>query len=186
MSKFHDEFLNKGSPEHDKLMIQCTLEKGINHIFNLVDIKPYMEHIIKDSIHRQEKLDWNDRVIKETNLLSYDAPIILTSYETEVITRNGTFIIGYADAVIKANLTGSMRTTDPDIIKYECILYILVEAKPTINSIGEVIRQLKTYKSILCPYELMLPVIVTYTQLDADSLTYLKNEGIRVVVFPRS
>lgn len=94
--------------------------------------------------------------------------------------------IGYADAVIKLGLSGSLRFTDESSSEYKVVLCILVEVKPTINSIGEVIRQLKTYQSILSPYELMLMVIVTYTQLETDSLAYLKNEKIRVVVFPRS
>jgi hypothetical protein len=175
MSKFHDEFLNKGSPEHDKLMIQCTSKNGIRHIINNIDTDGYisitcLKHLIQRS--------FNDCV-------SFDTPTTDFNYETEVIARNGTFIIGYADAVIKLGLAGSLEFTDGTLSTYEVSLRILVEAKPMINSIGEVIRQLKTYKSILGPYDPMVMVIVTYTELDADALAYLKNEGIYVVVFPR-
>lgn len=176
MSKFHDEFLNKGSPDHDKLMIQCTSKDGISRLIEAIDVDNYITGAcLKNLLVRDYR----------NTIASYSAPIMTRRYETEVIVKNGTFIIGYADAVITLNLSGPIQFTDDSSSTYKVTMYILIEAKPTVSSIGEVIRQLKTYKSMLYPYELMLPVIVTYTQLDADALAYLKNEGIRVVVFPR-
>lgn len=114
-------------------------------------------------------------------------------FETEVIARNGTFIIGYADAIIKTTHSGTIDATIEedwiwkDFTSYSVDVDILIEAKPKLTSIGEVIRQLKTYKSILkrsIEYSIpMIPVIVTYSQLEKDAITYLKNEDIQVVVF---
>ncbi|MCK9185084.1 MAG: hypothetical protein M0Q16_06895 [Candidatus Cloacimonetes bacterium] len=118
---------------------------------------------------------------------------VSTSYETEVIVRNGTFIIGYADAVIKFKWNGHVDAhlkTLPGVVwkKYspmEVSSEVLLEAKPTLNSIGEVIRQLKTYNAALCYHgcrELKM-VIATYTKLDQDASDYLANEKISVVTF---
>lgn len=83
MSKFHDEFFNKGSPEHDKLMIQCTSEDGISRLIETIDIDNYITKTCTKHLLVQEYRD---------NVISFSAPIITRSYETEVIARNGTFI----------------------------------------------------------------------------------------------
>lgn len=123
---------------------------------------------------------------------------ISRSYETEVIVRNGNFIVGYADAVIKTSHPMRIDATIEDGWAWNNYgetaidVDILVEAKPKLSSIGEVIRQLKTYKSLLqrvppssgSGYHIpILPVIVTYTKLDNDAVFYIQNEGIKVVVF---
>lgn len=127
------------------------------------------------------------------------------TYETEVIVKNGAFIIGYADAVIKSSAPCAVDAvindewTWKEYGKLEPQIDILIEAKPKLTSIGEVIRQLKTYRERLqrdieirwyapghYTRKVMIPmraVIVTYTKLDSDALQYLKNEGIDVVVF---
>ncbi|MFA5458442.1 MAG: hypothetical protein WC261_12510, partial [Synergistaceae bacterium] len=122
--------------------------------------------------------------------------------ETEALVKNGTFIIGYADAIIDLtyNINVSYQLDDNwrmDGGSFQPRVRVLVEAKPKITSIGEVIRQLKTYKDIIqrvCTtttgwisggYEMLpvFPVIATYSKLQDDALEYLKNEGITVAVF---
>ena len=122
--------------------------------------------------------------------------------ETEALVKNGTFIIGYADAIIDLtyNINVSYQLDDiwrMDGGSFQPRVRVLVEAKPKITSIGEVIRQLKTYKDIIqrvCTtttgwisggYEMLpvFPVIATYSKLQDDALEYLKNEGITVAVF---
>ena len=114
---------------------------------------------------------------------------IETSYETEVIVKNGSFIIGYADAVIKYTVKGTLDAQikegwiwqNYDELNFTNV--VLLEVKPTLNSIGEVIRQLKTYNSILNRCYDLIMVIATYSKLDQDALNYLANEHISVVTF---
>jgi hypothetical protein len=240
MSRFHEEFFKNGSPEHDKLMIKCLSQNGMDKILNAVDttdaIRRYDKpesaiicnlsdgrrcvnlgasvDIIKKNVHygemncekrytgygRTQCRHVNQCMFGINNNVPTDvilSPIIQVSQtvrkETEVIIRNGTFIIGYADAIIDINYRGSVsyQVEDgwiwKDVYKIDENAKILLEAKPKLLSIGEVIRQLKTYKEQI---ELrssrviqVLPVIATYTELDQDSIDYLANENIKVVVF---
>jgi hypothetical protein len=117
---------------------------------------------------------------------------VIRKKETEAIMRNGTFIIGYADAVIDicCEMSVSLEIENgwiwENAINDENEIKILVEAKPKLDSIGEVIRQLKTYMQCIYAYGHhydIRPVIATYTKLNDDALEYLANEGISVVVF---
>lgn len=111
--------------------------------------------------------------------------------ETEVIVRNGTFILGYADGIISEetvvrakyniNEVGTVR----EINYYGPSRKTIIEAKPEITSIGEVIRQLKTYASLIGSKNARM-VIATYSKLGEDALEYLSNENIIVVQFDRS
>ncbi|MCK9568703.1 hypothetical protein M0R72_07170 [Candidatus Pacearchaeota archaeon] len=117
------------------------------------------------------------------------------SYETEVIARSGNFIIGYADAIIRSLYSGDVCVdlgySKPYVKgQFELQADTLIEAKPELNSIGDVLRQLKTYNSLLrrtLPNRsVIIPmrmVITTYTELDKDSLDYLEHEGVKVVTF---
>lgn len=115
------------------------------------------------------------------------------SKETEVIIKNGTFIIGYADAIIDLVYKGTIdfeiepNWTWKNAQKIDRKVRILVEAKPKITSIGEVIRQIKTYRDILKTKDReeceIFSVIATYSILDEDALEYLRNEHISVIVF---
>lgn len=121
---------------------------------------------------------------------------IEVSKETEVIMRNGKFIIGYADALIDLVYKGSVDFeiepgwTWKNAQEIDRTVKILIEAKPKVTSIGEVIRQLKTYRDIIKENDQRIgvqtpifSVIVTYSVLTEDELEYLRNEDISVVVF---
>jgi hypothetical protein len=60
---------------------------------------------------------------------------------------------------------------------------VLVEAKPDLNDVGSVIRQLKTYYDILTrsSYDIKKMVIVTYTEVDKKYVSLLENEGITCI-----
>lgn len=125
-----------------------------------------------------------------TVLATVDIDEPLIKKETEVIIRNGTFIIGYADAVISEEWKVKVKYIVNDgwvVKKTEFSEYrkIIVEAKPEITSIGEVIRQLKTYASLIGNKDTHM-VIATYSKLGEDALEYLANENIIVVQFDRS
>lgn len=92
-------------------------------------------------------------------------------YETEVLMKNGTFVMGYADIILNLGYHG---------VRQE----ILVEVKPNIVSIGDIIRQIKTYASLRYS-TLVKMVIATYSTLDDDAIAYLSHERISVVVFDR-
>ena len=125
---------------------------------------------------------------------TYYATPTTSEYETEVIVKNGQFILGYADAVIstKYDITSSAQV-DPNWIwenfsHFVETGHIIVEAKPKVDSIGDVIRQIKTYYDALVnkySRDNIVPAkcLVTYDNLDRDALNYLANEHISVVVF---
>lgn len=121
---------------------------------------------------------------------------IEVSKETEVIIKNGTFIIGYADALLDLTYKGNVDFeiepgwTWKNANEIDERVRILIEAKPKINSIGEVIRQIKTYRDIIKSNDArsgrdykIFSVITTYSILSEEELEYLKNEDISVVVF---
>ena len=124
----------------------------------------------------------------------YSAVPASSEYETEVIVKNGQFILGYADAVIstKYDIT-SDAYIDPDwtwkdFSRFSETGRIIIEVKPKVDSIGDVIRQIKTYHDALVhkySRDSTAPAmcLVTYDQLDKGALEYLANEHILVVVF---
>jgi hypothetical protein len=124
----------------------------------------------------------------------YYATPIKSEYETEVIVKNGQFILGYSDAVIST--TYNIKTDahiDPEwtwknYSEFSVIGRTIVEVKPKIDSIGDAIRQIKTYHDALYhkyPSDSVHPLmcLVTYDCLEQDALDYLANEHISVVVF---
>jgi len=221
MSKFHDEFFRHGSPVHDALMIKCLSKDGIDKIVRATGAGgcQWPENIPR-TIYRvlcqtkTQRVIWNEcreelvegkwcerceykddcekTHIAKINLLGRLCPQISIKKETEVIIRNGTFILGYADAVITVECSYQIYYHVDDTwapIKLgpynNLIETILVEAKPEITSIGEVVRQLKTYALLMAsrtPYK----IIATYSKLGEDALEYLANENIIVVQFDRS
>lgn len=248
MSRFHDEFFRQGSPDHDKLMIKCTSEKGIQQIISQIDMEKHKglainsltcdwdrqiticqlkegrtawrgiyEGYNSDKVpqisedYRTQKkycmlayrnkcehveqctLSEGNEPVTSNVVFSYQEEKTTKHYETEVICKNRDFIIGYADAVIKTTYEGKIDAIiDKDwtwkkFHDYKVEVDILIEAKPMLTSIGEVIRQLKTYKSILERHKEypipMVPVITTYSKPEPDAIEYIKNEGIYVVTF---
>jgi hypothetical protein len=113
------------------------------------------------------------------------------SYETEYIARgyNG-FILGYVDAVIDIKydiILESLRGKQSFNYNYSNI--IVLEAKPVLDSIGQVIRQMKTYRDAIndsmhtkvgCCMR-----IATYTKLGEDEIEFMRHEGIEVIQFDR-
>lgn len=112
-------------------------------------------------------------------------------YNTEVLMKNGNFIVGYADLIIRYGVKLRFEmATRPNIVienykpeKEEIIErhHVLVEGKPNLSSFGAVIRQIKTYKEC-CKSKPKL-VIATYIKPEKEILEVFKNEGISVVSF---
>lgn len=178
MSKFHDEFFQQKGPKHDELVIKC---------------------VSKDTIQL---------IINKAGFVG-DNPFIV--YETEVLCRNGTFIIGYADILIKVltdvsddlekeisrrahRLITDYRVPEAEAFRSARIslndgradsgFRVLVECKPTLDDVGAVLRQLKTYESILYKgYGTFKKVIATYSAPSEDVINYLSHEGVKVVTF---
>ena len=176
------EFARKpdGKTDWDRRIELCSRIRSCENASECAfcrDNKPWYKKEVKFSYHVEEFLTKID-------------------YETEVLVKNGNFILGYADGVIKTtNKVALDAEIEADWVwegfcSIQVDTDILIEAKPKITSIGEVIRQLKTYKSFLgranaeTGYRIpMVPVIITYSNLETDALDYLGNEGIKVVVF---
>jgi hypothetical protein len=184
MSRFHDEFFKQKGPKHDELVMKCISKDGINKILDPLKPLTYCEYFIK-----------NHKEYGGAKILNIDE-----DYETEVICKNGNFIIGYADIVYTILLqTDINHYSLPH--RYQCV----IEAKPEMNDVGAVVRQLKTYADILDiygneyekskvgendrPYRVRGKIIsgnliiATYDNVSPEVLEYLLHEGIRVVKF---
>lgn len=152
------------------------------------------------------------------------------TYNTEIVCKNGSFIVGYADILfnLKWNLLPIIGIEIPQIEleRYEEIdsdwskwflnyaenawpeknslgyngvglshlvsqnyaagnytESVLVEAKPDLNDVGSIIRQLKTYYDLLSRgRDIRKIVVVTYTNVDKKYISLLENEGIECIV----
>jgi len=133
MSKFHDEFFHRGTPEHDRLVLQTIAAR--NEIVSFI----------------------------------FDEGVV--EYQTEVICkgRNG-FIIGYADIVFQYTPINE----DAKGVAF------IVECKPTLNSWGDTLRQLKTYMDLL-RFKLNMEqfgLIITYSTVDTETIGVLLHENV--------
>jgi hypothetical protein len=207
MSRFHDEFFKQRGTRHDKLMMKAVSNAGIEKILGE---KPVLE---KQEVPKTAKAlmgkDYNGNPVLvcdlETDLPSnvkyaieqrgveiavHESITEKIDYETEVICRSGSFIVGYADILIKYRIdhraTGSMDGYEASRHLAGDRKQVLVELKPALDDIGAVLRQLKTYESILRGDGNFEKVIVTYDQQNEDLIEYLKHEGVRLIRFEES
>lgn len=179
MSRFHDEFFKQKGTEHDNLLIKFVSE--LDDCDLVYDIQNY--------------------IYKYCKAKNYETSDYIEKYETEVLCKNGTFIIGYADVVFSVTLPHkNSNEYNPLPLKYQCIM----EIKPQLTDAGAVLRQLKTYADILKIYDQFYYVksqenpfadarrgrvipgnlmIVTKTKPDDSVINYLEHEGVRVIVF---
>ena len=126
------------------------------------------------------------------------------TYQTEVIVSSGSFILGYIDAVITLGFTeeqyadrsGINQAYKPALINTaKNDVKILIEAKPALTSVGDAIRQLKTYarsyENIKYSgwndeeYAATKMVLTTYTKASKDIIDFLGHEGITLVTFKK-
>lgn len=204
MSRFHDEFFKQRGTRHDKLMMKAVSKAGIEKILGEKPILRKQE-VPKTANALMGKNYNGDPVLVwdiETNLPSHvkyalestgieiDVVERVTEkidYETEVICRSGSFIVGYADILIKYRIDdrvyGNMNGYETSQHLVGDRKQVLVELKPALDDIGAVLRQLKTYESILRGDGKFEKVIVTYDQQNEDLIEYLKHEGVRLIRF---
>jgi len=168
MSRFHDEFFQQRGIEHDRLILKCLSKEGQIKILSDIDFQKDGEEAVQ--------------------LTKHDEPItsLLIDYETEVLCKSVSgFIIGYADIVFTLQVRTSESPHDPlTYVKY------IIEVKPKINDFGAVLRQLKTYKSVLERAKsryvgpITIPIrmiIVTTSSVPCDVIEYLAHEQVRLV-----
>lgn len=193
MSRFHDEFFKQKGTEHDKLLITCVSRSGLEKILDRIKPVTRCENFIK--MGGNYKI-WDPvegtRVERENTIINLDE-----DYETEVICKNGNFIIGYADIVYTVLVT-SAEDRDSFCLphRYQCV----IEVKPKFDDAGAILWQLKTYADILGTHAkeyhthngfnvlkgTVVPgnlVIVTYTDVPSDTIEYLAHEGVDVIKF---
>ena len=130
-----------------------------------------------------------------------------TSYETEVICKTSSgFIIGYADLIayyrVKGQRTAVSCHFEENYPNIPCHVFggneiirniaVLVEVKPELESLGTIIRQVKTYYDALeCKIKyrrgntVFLKAVVTYSDFTASSRRLFANEGITLIRFPK-
>jgi hypothetical protein len=211
---FHDEFFRSRGTKHDELMLKC-----IEKIEDIAVWRPLPDKIFvracgegdkfrlgttlidhdfmgceSCSRHKNCPNNWTSTKQKIENEVDYSVRCIKHSYETEVLCKNGSFIMGYADMVIKTERVVGIITA-VEFNKTTCSIYpfynlkediyTIVEVKPELNDIGAIIRQLKTYKEILSKTELrddgpIAMVIATPVEVTDAVEKYLLHEGINV------
>jgi hypothetical protein len=204
MSRFHDEFFKQKGTNHDKLLVKCLLEENIKKIVGDVHFEeiqyPTKTHVLIyhpwENKNEPKKAVWEREVRQDSNALKQiltsgleveliHAKSIKTDYETEVICKSGSFIMGYADVVISMIQSDSLYAECNGFEfheKHERICKTLVEIKPTIEDAGAVIRQLKTYYDILRNERYTLSmVIVSGESIPDDIEALLNHEKIRVI-----
>lgn len=204
MSRFHDEFFKQRGTRHDELMMEAVSNAGIEKILGekpvlKKQVVPKTAKALMGTYYNgnpvlmwdlETDLPSNVKCALEQRGIEIEVHESITEkidYETEVICRSGSFIVGYADILIKYRIDnrayGSMDG-------YEVFRHlagdrkqVLVELKPTLDDVGAVLRQLKTYESILRGDDKLEKVIVTYDQQNEDLIEYLKHEGVRLIRF---
>lgn len=146
------------TPQHDKLCI-LLLNKDILKEYILNDKK--IQLIIKNTI---DQINYKGQIYDGWNKIDYETKYISHTIEVEtpilekVVKSNSGFIIGYIDVLVYVNIKIIYEsiTKDKKEIKETIKPFPLaIEVKTKIRSVGEVLRQLQTYKSTL-GYHLVL------------------------------
>ncbi|RLI96159.1 MAG: hypothetical protein DRP00_05790 [Candidatus Aenigmatarchaeota archaeon] len=127
-------------------------------------------------------------------------------FKTEVICKTGRdFIVGYADLLILYELIGDCIGVKSDVPEENAPreiygpesnneeILVLVEVKPKLDSLGTVIRQIKTYYDCLKETEYrrfhsegrFKKAVVTYSDFSKDIYNLFLNEGIYLIKFPK-
>jgi len=114
-----------------------------------------------------------------------------TIVETEKIYANQVngFIIGYADIVVqvRVDLLTELATKQSSwCIDEEKVFYIIIDAKPRLQSWGGPLRQVKTYMR-LQQIEHDAPVygiITTYSRINETHLKIIEQEQVSIITVP--
>ena len=204
MSKFHDEFFAQKGTAHDDLLIRCLSDENLRIISTPPKMFDFPDHAyalltnagdyndrdkmvaywdLEEYIGKNDVITIRERGIKRD--LVIDGPYELIDYETEVLCKNGGFIIGYADFVV----THSFKTTiSASYLEHKfkrtftSTSRTLVEVKPKLNDVGAVLRQLKTYHNILSRNDDNLSMcIVSGEKVQPHIMKLLEHEKVKVV-----
>lgn len=205
MSRFHDEFFRQTGPKHDTLMMKALSKAGIEKVFGekpcYLKAAPAIAKgkVFEHQYNHERYFFWNlqtelnEYVKIEIEKGGMEIPLEIKikedfDYETEVICKNGAFIIGYADILITFKserwLVGQLDGFERSVLDARLSKHVLVEVKPELKDVGAVLRQLKTYETVLshrCGE--ISKVVVTYSCPPVDVFEYLEHEGVRIVVF---
>lgn len=204
MSRFHDEFFKPRGSKHDDLIIRCVSDELDNIVSNCtIDYQKVIGHL-----HNQMLSDRVDIVSKTVK-----------GYETEAIVkgRNG-FILGYADLIIYLEFGIGIRSGQTiedlkqrygdyfyngckDEISSPIQGFVVVEIKPTLDDIGAVIRQIKTYadsynvdsnredprfRGVYKSQPCVGKCVVTQSKISNQVKKFLAHEGIDILALSQS
>lgn len=146
------------TPKHDKLCI-LLLNKNVvkEYILNDNKIQLIIKNMLNNINYKGQLYDGWTKKDYETKYISHDIELETPILE-KVVKSNSGFIIGYIDVLVQINIKIKYEwiTNDKKEIKETTKTFPLaIEVKTKIRSIGEVLRQLQTYKSTL-GYHLVL------------------------------
>ena len=162
----------------------------------------------KDTCNKKDSCKWlNELYYKNEFFISERKEVEIKcnaeyKYQTEVVCRNGSFIVGYADLLFSVRPENPMKNLKvfSDNVEISPKFYnkndslltygtnefsILVEVKPQIKDVGSITRQLKTYRELLSQSNIEKTVIVTYSDISDGARMLLKNEGIDCITVER-
>jgi hypothetical protein len=171
MTRLHDEFSRKGSPRHDALVVKAQSPMGIQKILNDVATGLGVSLESEDCGKCEYTETFGDKRAKLRQVgFQY-------SLETEAICTNGSFLVGYSDIILTL-----MRFIgyEPSRVIGKCGCAIIIECKPELTDVFDTVKQLKTYMKYR---NAQVGVIVTYSDVDDDTIAVLKNEHIVVSRF---
>ncbi len=159
MSKFHEEFFRRTTPNHDKLTIY--LHKNLDNLLNFLNIKNTLYSDI-------QKIKFETEVIcKSNNFIIGYADAVLTIIETSHDKEGEWFDLW-------------MKRYRDDLIRYK----IIFELKPCLTSWNGVLRQIKTYMDVLPKSSCFANnrgVILTFSDVDLESRFILARENVDVI-----
>lgn len=116
-----------------------------------------------------------------------------TKVETEKIYSNQSsgFIIGYADIVVKIKAKQETTLTTKTVkwsTSQELLFYVIIDAKPRLESWGGPLRQVKTYMRHEKNLHSMpvYGVITTYSNINETHRTIIEQEKVSIITLTRS
>jgi len=139
------------TPKHDELQIKLLdKELLLKYITNDPIIKIKIDRIISSANRKFNPDTYSYATPYEDKYLSHSIELSNPTLEYVVKSNNG-FISGYIDVVLQVQLLVNIRRIEKEekqkFTRKE-VFTLGIEIKPTISTMGEILRQLQTYKSL--------------------------------------
>ena len=145
LAKLEDRALS--TPAHDELTIKLLDKEYLKTKFP--EIVNYFDEKEVRFYRRLDETELKQYYIKlnDTFKPSFDPWVLLSIQSEQPIKTKSGFIIGYWDIVISCTDSVGIPFLDDEIyVRFPKAPIYLIEVKPEINSFGETLRQINTYR----------------------------------------